>query len=50
MRNLLSFNIMKKITLIFLLFANMIVSGQISEICLMPQDYTSLVIRLLPNK
>ena len=32
MRNLLSFNIMKKITLIFLLFANMIASGQISRI------------------
>ena len=32
MRNILSFNLMKKITLIFLLFANMIASGQISRI------------------
>ena len=32
MQNLLSFNLVKKITLIFLLFASMIASGQISEI------------------
>ncbi len=32
MRNILSFNLVKKITLIFLLLASMIANGQISEI------------------
>lgn len=42
MRNILSFNFMKKITLIFLLLANMIASGQISRIRLDMQEYTLL--------
>ena len=34
MRNIPSFNLVKKITLIFLLLASMIANGQISEIML----------------